>query len=58
MDDKENKSPFSEKPKLSDPSEFSMDSTERPSDEVDAFIEENIEIPEINNEVSTIIYNV
>lgn len=44
--------PLSEKPKLSDPSEFSMDVTERGSDEVDAFVEESIDIPEINNEVN------
>lgn len=52
IEDKENKVPLSEKPKLSDPSEFSMDVTERASDEVDAFVEESIDIPEINNEVN------
>ena len=51
-EDKENKVPLSEKPKLSDPSEFSMDLTEKPTDEVDAYIEENLEIPDIVNEVS------
>jgi hypothetical protein len=55
-EDKENKVPLSEKPKLSDPSEFAMDVTEKSTDEVDAYIEENLEIPDIVNEVSIIIW--
>ncbi|XP_060556137.1 ubiquitin carboxyl-terminal hydrolase 37-like isoform X2 [Ruditapes philippinarum] len=56
-EDKENKVPLTEKPKLSDPSEFAMDVTEKSTDEVDAYIEENIEIPDIVNEKGDLPYS-
>ncbi|XP_053386505.1 ubiquitin carboxyl-terminal hydrolase 37-like [Mercenaria mercenaria] len=57
VEDKENKKPLSEKPKLSDPLEFSMDINDTSADEVDTYMEENIEIPEISNEKGELPYS-
>ena len=60
IDDKENKQPLKQRPMLTDPSDVFGDSnsltddkTSNP-DEVDSYIEENLDIPEINNEVNTV----
>jgi len=50
VDDKENTIPDGVVPKLSDPSEFDTD-YDKPFDEVDGYIDENLNLPEINNEV-------
>lgn len=57
VEDKENKIPLSEKPTLSNPEEFSMDEMEGLHDEVDAFVEEDLDIPEIKNEKGDLPYS-
>lgn len=50
IDDKENTIPDGVVPKLSDPSEFDTD-YDKPMDEVDGYIDEDLDLPTINNEV-------
>lgn len=56
VDDKENAIPYTNSPKLSDPSEFS-DPAEAPTDETDGFVEEILDLPEIINEKGELPYS-
>ena len=58
VDDKENKHPLKERPVLTDPSDVFGDDKVTITDEVDGFIDANIDIPEINNEVSLTIFTI
>ena len=51
MEDKENEHPRKQRPMLSDPSDVFGDGATNTRDEVDGYIDVNLDIPEINNEV-------